>query len=487
MSKKQENKSKTSQEGITIKKEDDFSEWYQELIIKADLADYTAVSGCIVFKPTAWAIWETIMEEVNKRLKKMNVKNVYFPMFIPESLLSKEQEHVKGFTPEVAWVTQAGDTKLNERLAIRPTSEAIMYDSFSKWIRSWRDLPLKYNQWSNVVRWEFKHPVPFFRTREFIFNEGHTVFSTKKEAEEESAKIINMYKEILEKYLAIPGLIGKKTDKEKFAGAEYTMTIESYLPNGKAIQGPDFHYDEQNFSKAYNITFLDKEGKKQYAWQNTWAISTRMLGVMFALHSDNKGLILPPKVAPNKIVIIPIKFEENKKVLEASQKLFQELSKFSPILDDRSEVTPGFKFNEWELKGIPLKIELGPKDLEKKQIILVRRDNSVKKPVKIKNLNKVIEKELQEIQDSLFKKAQKLLYDNLTEANTLQEALKKLKGNKIVLVPLKNSKDVEDILKEKTSGVKTLNIPQHQPSIKGKKCIISNQQADYWVYIGKSY
>ena len=487
MSKKQENKSKTSQEGITIKKEDDFSEWYQELIIKADLADYTAVSGCIVFKPTAWAIWETIMEEVNKRLKKMNVKNVYFPMFIPESLLSKEQEHVKGFTPEVAWVTQAGDTKLNERLAIRPTSEAIMYDSFSKWIRSWRDLPLKYNQWSNVVRWEFKHPVPFFRTREFIFNEGHTVFSTKKEAEEESAKIINMYKEILEKYLAIPGLIGKKTDKEKFAGAEYTMTIESYLPNGKAIQGPDFHYDEQNFSKAYNITFLDKEGKKQYAWQNTWAISTRMLGVMFALHSDNKGLILPPKVAPNKIVIIPIKFEENKKVLEASQKLFQELSKFSPILDDRSEVTPGFKFNEWVLKGIPLKIELGPKDLEKKQIILVRRDNSVKKPVKIKNLNKVIEKELQEIQDSLFKKAQKLLYDNLTEANTLQEALKKLKGNKIVLVPLKNSKDVEDILKEKTSGVKTLNIPQHQPSIKGKKCIISNQQADYWVYIGKSY
>ena len=486
MSKKQE-KSKTSKEGITIKKEDDFSEWYQELIIKSDLADYTAVSGCIVFKPTAWAIWETIMEEVNKRLKKMNVKNVYFPMFIPESLLSKEQEHVKGFTPEVAWVTQAGDTKLNERLAIRPTSEAIMYDSFSKWIRSWRDLPLKYNQWSNVVRWEFKHPVPFFRTREFIFNEGHTVFSTKKEAEEESMKIINMYKEILEKYLAIPGLIGKKTDKEKFAGAEYTMTIESYLPNGKAIQGPDFHHDGQNFAKAYNITFLDKEGKKQYAWQNTWAISTRMLGVMFALHSDNKGLVLPPKVAPNKIVIIPIKFEENKKVLEASQKLFQDLSKFSPILDDRSEVTPGFKFNEWELKGIPLKIELGPKDLDKKEVILVRRDNSTKKPVKIKDLNKVIEKELEEIQDSLFKKAQKLLMDNLDESDTLLGALKKLKENKIVLVPLKNSKEVEDILKEKASGVKTLNIPLHQPPIKNKKCIISGEPADYWVYIGKSY
>lgn len=486
MSKKEKN-SKSSTEGMTIKKEDNFSEWYQELIIKSDLADYTSVSGCIVFKPTAWQVWETIVEEVNKRIKKMNVKNVYFPMFIPESLLSREQEHLKGFTPEVAWVTQAGNTKLNEKLAVRPTSEAIMYDSFSKWIRSWRDLPLKYNQWSNVVRWEFKHPVPFFRTREFIFNEGHTVFSTKKEAEAEGDKIINMYKEILEKYLAIPGLIGKKTDKEKFAGAEYTMTIESYLPNGKAIQGPDFHHDGQNFSKAYDITFLDKDGKKQYAWQNTWAISTRMLGVMFALHSDNKGLILPPKVAPNKIVIIPIKFDENKKILETSKNLFNDLSKFSPILDDRTEVTPGFKFNEWELKGIPIKIEIGPKDLEKKEVILVRRDNGVKKSVKIKDLAKTIEKELQEIQNSLFKKAQKLLYDNVTEVNNFQDALKNLKENKIVLVPLKNSKEVEDILKEKINGVKTLNIPLIQPPITGKKCIISNEPADYFVYIGKSY
>jgi len=210
---------KKSQEGLTVKKEENFSEWYQQLILKAELADYTPVSGCIVFRPTAWAIWEKIVEEVNKRIKKMGVKNVYFPLFIPESLLSKEQEHVKGFTPEVAWVTQTGKTKLNEKLAIRPTSEAIMYDSFSKWIRSWRDLPLKYNQWSNVVRWEFKHPIPFFRTREFIFNEGHTVFATKKEAEKEAMPILNMYKEILENYIAIPGFMGKKTDKEKFAGA----------------------------------------------------------------------------------------------------------------------------------------------------------------------------------------------------------------------------------------------------------------------------
>lgn len=478
---------KKSEEGITVKKEKDFSEWYQQLILKSDLADYTSVSGCIVFKPTAWAIWERIRDEVDKRIKKMGIKNVYFPMFIPESLLSKEQEHVKGFSPEVAWVTHAGNTKLSERLAVRPTSEAIMYDSFSKWIRSWRDLPLKYNQWSNVVRWEFKHPVPFFRTREFIFNEGHTVFATKEEAEKESMQIINMYKEILEKFLAIPGIIGKKTDREKFAGAEYTMTIESYLPNGRAIQGPDFHHDGQNFAKAYNIKFLNKDGKHEYAWQNTWAISTRMLGVMFALHSDDKGLVLPPKVAPNKIVIIPVKFESDKKVLQKAKEIFKSLSSYEPILDDRMEVSAGYKFNEWELKGIPVRIEIGPNDLKKKEVIIFRRDTEKKESVKIKDIKKEIDKLLEEIQDNLFKKAENLLNKNLDKAETFEDAKRKIKNNKLVLVPLKNSAKVEDILKEKLAGVKTLNRPLSQQPVKGKKCIISGEEADYWVYIGKSY
>jgi len=428
-----------------------------------------------------------MVSTINTKIKKMGVKNVYFPMLIPEKLLKKEQEHVKGFTPEVAWVTYAGNTKLNERLAIRPTSEAIMYDSFSKWIRSWRDLPLKYNQWSNVIRWEFKHPVPFFRTREFIFNEGHTVFATKEEAEKEAIPIINMYKEILENYLAIPGLIGKKTDKEKFAGAEYTLTIESYLPNGKSIQGPDFHHDGQNFSKAYDIKFLDKKGKEQYAWQNTWAISTRMLGVMFALHSDNKGLVLPPKIAPNKIVILPIKFEKNKDILQNAKEIYKKLSKYNPILDDRLEITPGYKFNEWELKGIPLRIEIGPKDIEKKEIILVRRDTGKKEPVKIKNLEKSIEYNLKDIQEKLFEKANNILKSNIDKSETLKDVLKKIKEKKIVLVPLKNSEEIEEILKEKAKGVKTLNRPLNQPPIKNKKCIISGKQADYWVYIGKSY
>jgi len=480
-------KNKKSQEGLTIKKEQNFSEWYQQLIIKSELADYTSVSGCIVFRPGSWQIWEKIRDEVDKRLKKIDVQNVYFPMFIPESLLKKEQKHVKGFAPEVAWVTQTGNAKLNEKLAVRPTSEAIMYESYSKWIRSWRDLPLKYNQWVNVVRWEFKHPIPFFRTREFVFNEGHTAFATKKEAEKEGPQIINIYKEIMEKYLAIPGIIGKKTDKEKFAGAEYTMTIESYLPNGKAIQGPDFHHDGQNFAKAYNIKFKTKQGKQDYAWQNTWAISTRMLGVMFAIHSDNKGLVLPPKMAPNKIVIIPIMFEKDKKVLTKAKEIFKSLSKHDPILDQRLEVTPGWKFHEWELKGIPIRIEIGPNDLKKKQVVLVRRDLEKKQIIKISSLKKQIEPILEDIQKNLFNKANKLLQQALDKSDNLKDTLLKLKKQKLVLVPLKNSTKVEDILKEKTSGAKTLNIPEKQPPIKGKKCIISGEQADYWVYIGKSY
>ena len=374
--------------GITADK-DEFSDWFTQLMVKADLADYTKVSGCIVFKPTAWAIWEKIVSLVNERIRKFGVSNVYFPLFIPESLLVKEQQHLEGFTPEVAWVEKAGDTTLGERLAVRPTSEAIMYDSFSKWIRSWRDLPLKYNQWSNVVRWEFKQATPFLRTREFIFNEGHTVFATKREAEAEKENVIGMYTDICENYLALPSLVGKKTEKEKFAGADYTISMEFYMPNGKSVQGPDFHYDGQNFSKAYDITFLDENGKKQHAWQNTWAISTRMLGVMFAVHSDDKGLIMPPKVAPNQVVIIPICYEDSREsVMKESKKVFEMLKEHGPILDDREEYKPGFKYNEWELKGIPIRVEIGPKDIEKSSVVVVRRDTNKKESVPIKELKR---------------------------------------------------------------------------------------------------
>ncbi|MBS3071844.1 proline--tRNA ligase, partial [Candidatus Pacearchaeota archaeon] len=290
--------------GITTEK-DDFSEWFTQIMLKADLADYTNVSGCI-------SIWEKIVAETDKRFKKLGIKNCYFPLLIPEKTLNKEKEHIEGFSPEVAWVTHAGDTKLSERLAVRPTSETIMYESYSKWIRSWRDLPLKLNQWNNVVRWEFKHPVPFLRTREFLWNEGHTVYADKNEAVAEEKDIIGIYKEICEEYLALPSLIGRKSEKEKFAGAEYTVSMEFYMPNGKCTQG-------------------------------------RMLGVMFAIHSDSKGLILPPRIAVNKGVIVPILFEDSKeKVLKKAKEIERSLEKYDFILDSREEYKPGFKFNEWE-------------------------------------------------------------------------------------------------------------------------------------------
>ena len=477
----------SKQEGITIKKSENFSEWYTQLIQKVDLADYSAVSGCIVFKPLSWNIWENIMQEVNSRIKKMNVKNVYFPLLIPESLLKKATEHIEGFTAEVAWVTETGNSKLNEKLAIRPTSEAIMYDSFSKWIRSWRDLPLKYNQWSNIIRWEFQHPIPFFRTREFVFNEGHTVFATKEEAEAEMKPIIGMYNEILKDYMALYGLIGKKTDKEKFAGAEYTISIEFLLPNGKSAQGPDFHHDGQKFAKAYNIKFLDRNEKEQFVWQNTWALSTRMLGVMFATHSDDKGLILPPKLAENKIVIIPILFKKDKeKIIKKAKEIEKKLKKYSPILDLREDYSPGWKYNEYEMKGIPIRIELGPNDLKKKQFVLIRRDNNKKEFIKETQLIKKIESTLEDIQKSLYEKSKQFTLKNMVKVNTFDDLKKAIDNKKIALTTLCEDTKCEDLIKEKTNGAKVLNIPFDQPKKLGN-CIICKKQAKYEVRIGKSY
>lgn len=473
-----------SEKGITSEK-DEFSEWFTQIMLKADLADYSSVSGMIVYKPGAYAIWEKIKEEVDKRFKKLGIQNVYFPLLIPERLFDKLKEHTEGFKPEVAWVTEAGDSKLSERLAIRPTSETIMYESYSKWIRSWRDLPLKYNQWNNVVRWEFKHPVPFLRGREFLWNEGHTVYATQKEAEAEEDKIIGIYKEVCEKFLALPSLIGRKSEKEKFAGAEYSTSMEFFMPNGKAIQGPDFHHDGQHFAKAYGIEFLDKDEKKKYAWQNTFAISTRMLGVMFAVHSDDKGLILPPEIAENKVVIVPILFEDSRdKVLKASREIESKLKKYGAILDDREGYKPGYKFAEWEMKGIPIKVEIGPKDILKKEVVISRRDTGEKKSVKLKDLDKFISKTLEDIQEGLFKRAKKLLYESIVEAKDLKGIQKAVENRKIAFSPLCASLKCEDTLKEKT-GAKVLNIPASQPH--PGECVVCNKKSEYFGYVGKSY
>jgi prolyl-tRNA synthetase len=480
--------SKKDIKGITVSKTDDFSEWYTQVIQKADLADYSAVSGCMVIKPTAWSIWEEIVTLVNLRIKKLGVQNVVFPLFIPEKLLLQEAKHVEGFAPEVAWVTHAGNTKLKERLAIRPTSEAIMYDSYAKWIRSHRDLPLKYNQWSNVVRWEFNHPSPFFRTREFYFNEGHTAFATQKEAVKEGDDIINMYDDICRNYLALPSLIGKKSEKEKFAGAVYTISMEFIMYNGKGIQGPDFHHDGQNFAKAYNIKFMDKENKQDYVWQNTWAISTRMLGVMFAIHGDDKGLVLPPKVAFTQAVIIPILFDDSRDdVLKEANILKEKLEKdgIKVHLDSRADYSPGWKFNEWEVKGIPVRIELGPRDLEKKQVMVARRDTGEKKAISFSKITKEVPQLLGDIQDNLLKKAEKLLKSSIVKVSNLKDAVVAFKDKKVVFAPWCYETSCEENFKDKT-GAKSLNTPLKESKVSGK-CFACSKKASKMFYFGKSY
>jgi prolyl-tRNA synthetase len=486
---KVQEKKKIKQESITVKKNTNFSEWYREIIIKSELADYSEVSGCIVFRPLAYAIWEIIRAETKKRLKKIGIETVYFPLFIPEKLLSKEAEHVEGFSPEVAWVTEAGNSPLKEKLAIRPTSETIMYPSYSKWIRSWRDLPLRLNQWNNVVRWEFKHPTPFLRSREFLWNEGHTVFATKEEAEKEKNQILRIYQEITTKYLALPGILGKKSQKEKFAGAVASYSIEHLMPDGKAIQGPDFHNDGQNFSKAFDITFIDKTNTEQYAWQNTWAITTREIGVMVAVHSDNKGLILPPKVAPTQVIIIPIftKQMSKKQVLDEAQKIFQELHPTLRIkLDAREEYTPGWKFNEWELKGVPLRIEIGPRDIANNQVIVVRRDTGKKRIVKVNGLQKEIVKDLDIIQKDLYSKAEKTLLENTHQVTDYAEfkTILETKGG-LLQVCWCGETSCEETIKEQTSA-KITNIPFEQGTI-FSDCIYCRKKAKMIVNFAKSY
>ncbi len=479
---------KKTQEGLTATKEGNFSEWYQQLMLKSGLADYSSVSGAIIFRPLSYAIWEKVKELCDKEFKKIGIKNCYFPLFIPEKAFSKEQEHVEGFTPEVAWVTHAGNRKLKERLAVRPTSEAIMYESYSKWIRSYKDLPLQLNQWNNVVRWEFNNPVPFFRSREFLWNEGHSAFATEKEALEEAEKIRKAYEKVVEEFMALPGIYGRKTEKEKFAGAVFSEKIHYILPNGKVIEGPCFHHDGQNFAVAYDIKFLDENGKEQYVWQNTFAISTRMLGTMFAIHSDNKGLIIPPKLAENKVVIIPILFDKTKKkVLSEAKKIKKALKEFNPILDDREDYSPGWKYNEWELKGIPIRIEIGPKDLENNSVTVVKRTSKNKFSVKISELKEQIPSLLEEIQKELFNKAKKLLKNSIKKTENKKELIEFIKNKKMVMVPLCSSIECEDILKADTKGAKTLFIDPKKTSVKGKKCIICNKPADYWVYVGKTY
>ncbi len=488
MADKKQNKDDVKEIGITAKKSEDFSEWYTQVIIKAEMIEYGPVSGCMIIRPYGYAIWEKIQAYFDKAIKEMGVKNAYFPMLIPESLLTKEKEHVEGFSPEVAWVTMGGSTELPERLAIRPTSETIMYDSYKKWIRSWRDLPLRLNQWANIVRWEFKHPVPFLRTREFLWQEGHTVFATKKEAEDEVVEILDLYQKMHEELLGFPVLKGIKSDSEKFAGAVYTTSVETLFPNGKAIQVATSHLLGQKFSKAFDISFLDENGEKQYGWQNSWGFATRSIGIMLGIHGDDKGLVLPPRIAPIQVVIVPIIFDDTKdKVLARCKEIKKhfEDNNISVYLDN-SDYKPGWKFNQWEMKGVPVRIEFGPKDLANEQCVVARRDNGKKEIIKLNTLTHKVKEVLEDIQNNLFYKAKEFLESSIIEVKDMDEFAKEIEKKKIVFAPFCDNAECEAIIKEKT-GAKSLNSPLNQPEGQKLKCISCTAETNKKFYFGKSY
>lgn len=467
-------------------KKSNFSEWYTEALLSGEFIDYSKVSGAHIYRPNSFSVWEYIHTYLDKKFKRDGVKNSYFPLLIPEKLLNKESNHVEGFSPEVAWVTHAGKSKLKERLAIRPTSETVMYDCYSKWIRSWKDLPLRLNQWANVVRWEFKHSTPFLRSREFLWQEGHSVFETKFEADKEAIKISKMYKDVYENLLAIPVLEGYKSEKEKFAGAEYSISLETLMPDGKAIQACTSHHLGQIFAKAFNINFLDKNEKKSLPYQNSWGITTRSIGIMLGIHGDDKGFVIPPKVAQNKIVIVPILFKGKElPVLKKANEINKKFSKFGSILDDRSEYSPGYKFNHWEVRGIPIRIEIGPRDLENKSVTVVRRDKGIKESVKITKLEKRIPELLKIIQSDMYENASKNLKNSIVDVNSIKELKKVIDSGNIARAYWCGSINSENEIKKKT-GAKSLNSIINA-NLKNKICFISGSEAKYHTYFGKSH
>ncbi|MEK6983746.1 MAG: proline--tRNA ligase [Nanoarchaeota archaeon] len=485
----EQSKISLQQAGLTVKKSEDFNEWYNQVVLKADMIDYSLVSGCIVFKPNSYSIWEKIRKIFDDKIKKSGHKNCYFPMFIPESLLKKEAEHIEGFSPEVAWVTKAGDTELNEKLAIRPTSETIMYESYAKWIRSWRDLPLLLNQWNSVVRWEFKHAKPFIRTREFLWQEGHTVHSTREEAEKEVMQQLFEYVDLIENFMAIPVIAGKKTENEKFAGADYTTTVEAFMPDGKALQMATSHMLGQNFAKVFGIKFLDSDEKEKYGWQTSWGLSTRTIGAVVMMHGDDKGLVLPPKIAPTQIIVVPIVFKENKEnIIAKAKEIVKKLkaSYYSVELDDRDGYTPGWKFNEWELKGVPLRIEIGPKDVEADQLVFVRRDTNEKQAIKTKDLEKKTEETLNDIQENLLRKARDFLKTSVDEVHNFNDLFNAVKNKKMAKALFCGQSECEVNIKDKAEGATCRCIPFEQKPAKGN-CIQCNSEAKFWAVFGKGY
>jgi len=468
---------------------DDFAQWYLDVVLQADLADYSDVKGCIIFKPYGYAIWEMMQADLNRRMKEHDVQNAYFPLLIPESIINKEKDHIEGFAPECAVVTHGGGKELAEKLYIRPTSETIIYSTFSKWIKSHRDLPLKINQWANVVRWEMRTR-PFLRTTEFLWQEGHTVHATEEEADEMAAQALSMYADFDHETLAIPVMTGKKPDHDKFAGADYTLTTEALAKDGKAIQAGTSHMLGQGFAKAYDIKFLDAQGKSQIPFITSWGVSTRLIGTVIVVHGDEKGLRLPPNIAPIQVVIVPIYKTDHERdsVLEACEALKTKWTGVRIKLDDRSDKSPGFKFHEWELKGVPLRVEMGPKDLAAQSITYVRRDTGEKQQMLSASADSVfIQSLLSEIQGSLFRQAQMHMQEHTFTCETFEDMNNYLSNvGGFVWAPWDGLRETADRIKSVTKA--TIRLVDTEPrDMTGKKDVLSGNPAVKMALFAKAY
>ncbi len=465
--------------------EDDFAQWYTDVVRKAELADYTDTKGCIAIRPYGYAIWENIQNYADKLFKDVGVTNLYMPVLIPESMLQKEKDHVEGFAPEVAWVTIGGGEELEERLCIRPTSETMMSTMYSKWVKSWRDLPILGNQWCNVLRWE-KETRPFLRSREFLWQEGHTIHETAKEAEERTLMMLDIYADVIENLLAIPVLKGQKTPKEQFAGADSTYTVETLMVDGRALQAGTSHYFGQNFTKPFEIKFQNREGKEEYAYQTSWGISTRLIGAVIMAHGDNRGLKLPPKVAPIQAVIVPIA-QHKEGVLEKVTEIYNDLNKkFRMKLDDRDNYSTGFKFNDWEMRGVPVRIEIGPRDLENNQAVLVRRDSGEKEVVELAKLEERLETLLDQIQKDMFNTCLERRVEKTKVATSLDEMIKLMEEDQCFLKTMWcEDVECENKIKELT-GAHSRCIPFEQEHL-SDVCPVCGKKATKMVVWGRQY
>ncbi len=464
--------------------EKDFAQWYTDVVLKADMVDYSSVGGCVILRPYGYAIWELIQKELDGRFKATGHENVYMPMFIPESLLQKEKDHVAGFAPEVAWVTHGGSEKLQERLCIRPTSETLFCEHYANIIQSHRDLPKKYNQWCSVVRWE-KTTRPFLRTREFLWQEGHTAHATREEAQTETIDMLNVYAEFCENILALPVIKGQKTECEKFAGAQATYSIESLMHDGKALQSGTSHNFGDGFAKAFGIQYTDKNNQLQYVHQTSWGLSTRLIGALIMLHGDNNGLVLPPKVAPIQVAIIPVA-SHKEGVMDKARELQERLLKFCRVKLDESDKNPGWKFSEYEMKGVPIRLEIGPKDIEKNEAVLARRDTGEKISVKLDELESEVARLLEEIQSNLLVKATNLRDSKTYTAKDMAEFEKTINETPgFIKAMWCEDEACELAIKEKVAATSRC-IPFEQENIT-EVCVCCGKPAKKLVYWGKAY